>query len=188
MASLASLWLPIVLGAVSVFIASSLVHMVFRWHQSDYRPLPDEEGARTALGKQAPTPGQYVVPYCPGPAEAQAPEMQRKFNEGPVAVVRLLPNGAPAMGRMLGQWFALNLAVAFLTAYVAAHSLAAGAPALTVLRVTATVAFLAYAAGSVSEGIWMGKPWGAVSKDLLDALIYGFATALPLALLWPANA
>jgi hypothetical protein len=35
MVSLASLWLPIVLGAVFVFVASSFVHMVFKWHTPD---------------------------------------------------------------------------------------------------------------------------------------------------------
>ena len=35
--------LPAALAAVLVFIASSLVHMVLQWHNSDYRKLPDED-------------------------------------------------------------------------------------------------------------------------------------------------
>jgi len=188
MVSLASLWLPIVLAAVLVFVASSFVHMVFKWHKADYRKLPNEDDVRAVLRKAAAAPGQYTLPHCLGPKEAQAPEMQQKFVEGPVAVVRLLRNGAPAMGPMLGQWFALNLLVCLLTAYVAAHALAPGAAPLQVLRITATTGFLAYAVGGLSEAIWMGKPWAAAAKDLLDALTYGFAGALPFAFLWPGRA
>jgi len=40
---LAALWLPILLSAVIVFIASSIMHMVLPYHKSDYRQLPDED-------------------------------------------------------------------------------------------------------------------------------------------------
>ena len=46
MLTLASLWLPIVLAAVAVFVVSSLIHMVFRWHASDYRKLSNEDEVR----------------------------------------------------------------------------------------------------------------------------------------------
>ena len=42
MVSLTALWLPIVLSAVVVFIASSIIHMVFKYHNSEYGRLPDE--------------------------------------------------------------------------------------------------------------------------------------------------
>lgn len=185
MVSLASLWLPIVLGAVFVFIASSFVHMVFKWHAPDYRKLANEDEARAAIRKGAASPGQYSVPHCLGPKDMQDPEIQKRFTEGPVAMMWVLPNGMPSMGKMLGQWFALNLLVSFLIAYVAAHTLAAGAAPLHVLRVTASIGFLAYAIGSISDGIWFGKPWAAVGKDLADALIYAFAGGAAFAWLWP---
>ena len=187
MVTLASLWLPIVLGAVAVFFASSLIHMVFKWHNADYRKLPNEDGARTAIGSSI-APGQYSVPHCLGPKDMQNPEIQKRFNEGPVAMMWVLPNGMPSMGKMLGSWFALNLLVCFMTAYIAAHTLGAGTAPMQVLRVTASIGFLAYAVGSVSDGIWFGKPWAAVGKDLLDALIYGFAGGVAFAFLWPAAA
>jgi hypothetical protein len=188
MVSLASLWLPILLGAVFVFVASSFVHMVFKWHNADYRKLPNEDEVRAAVRKGGATPGQYSMPHCLGPKDAQNPEVQAKFREGPVAMLWLLPNGMPGMGRMLGQWFALNLLVSVLVAYVAANTLVNGAAPMHVLRVTASIGFLAYATGSISDGIWFGKPWAAVGKDLLDALIYGFAGGAAFAWLWPAAA
>jgi hypothetical protein len=185
MVSIASLWLPIVLGAVAVFAASSLIHMVFKWHNKDYRKHPNEDALRGMLKAE---PGQYTVPHCLGPKEMQDPAVQKKFTDGPVAMMWVLPNGMPNMGKMLGSWFALNLLVCFLTGYIAAHTLAAGAAPMLVLRVTASIGFLAYATGSISDGIWFGKPWAAVGKDLLDALIYGFAGGAVFAALWPAAA
>jgi len=43
MVSLTALWLPIVLSAVIVFVASSIMHMLLPYHRSDYRQLPDED-------------------------------------------------------------------------------------------------------------------------------------------------
>lgn len=186
MVTLTQLWLPILLSAVFVFVASALVHMVFRWHNADYRKLPNEDAVRGAMGGGL-APGQYTVPHCLGPKEMRHPEVQRKFTEGPVALMWVVPNGMPPMGRMLGQWFALNLLVAFLIAYVAANTLVTGAAAPHVLRVTASIGFLAYAVGGISDGIWFGKPWRAVGKDLLDALLYAFAGGAAFAWLWPAS-
>ena len=184
MVSLTSLWLPILLSAVFVFFASSLVHMVFKWHNADYRKHPNEDALRGVLKAE---PGQYTVPHCLGPKDMQNPEIQKKFTDGPVAMMWVLPNGMPSMGKMLGQWFALNLLVALLVAYIASNTLVTGAAPMHVLRVTASIGFLAYAIGSISDGIWFGKPWVAVSKDLLDALIYAFAGGAAFAWLWPVQ-
>lgn len=186
MLSLASLWLPWLVAAVLVFVASSLIHMVFRWHASDYRKLPDEDAVRAALKGGSLPAGQYTVPHCGDMKDMQSPEMQQKFREGPVAMLLVRAPGLPAMGPMLGQWFALNLLVSGIVACVLACTLAPGAEAHRVLHLAALIGFIAYAGGSISDGIWKGQPWGAVAKDLLDALIYGAATGGAYALLWPA--
>jgi hypothetical protein len=188
MVSLTQLWLPIALASVLVFVASSVVHMVLKWHNADYRKLPDEDALRDALRKIAPAPGQYTVPHCSEMKDLQDPAMQQKFTDGPVALITVRPNGVPAMGKALGQWFALTLAVSFVTGCIAAHALAPGAAPLQVLWVTASTGFLAYATGAIQEGVWMGRPWGSVAKYLADALIYAFAGSAAFALLWPAGA
>ena len=40
MVALTSLWLPVVVSAVLVFVASSVVHMVLGYHNTDYSKLP----------------------------------------------------------------------------------------------------------------------------------------------------
>jgi hypothetical protein len=49
MVPLTALWLPIVLSAVLVFIASSIMHAVLTYHQSDCQQIPEEDKILTAL-------------------------------------------------------------------------------------------------------------------------------------------
>ena len=99
MIGLGALWLPILLSAVLVFVASSIIHMVLPYHRSDYRQLPDEDGVRAALRSEAVAPGLYTVPYCTDPKEMGSEEMMAKFEEGPVAFVTVMESGPPAMGK-----------------------------------------------------------------------------------------
>ena len=40
MVPLTDLWLPILLSAILVFVASSVMHMLLTYHRSDYRQTP----------------------------------------------------------------------------------------------------------------------------------------------------
>jgi hypothetical protein len=118
--------------------------------------------------------------------EMQTPEMLQKLKDGPVGFLTLKASGVPNMGSSLGLWFAFNLFVAWAVACITAAALAGGgATSAKVFHTTAVVSFLTYAGGSVQNAIWMGKPWRSVSKDLLDALIYGAISGLVFSWLWP---
>lgn len=183
---IAELWLPIVVAAIAVFVASSLIHMVFKWHNSDYLGLSNEDEVRTALRATSPRPGMYSVPYCSDFKLMGTPEMQKKFTEGPVAWISVRPNGMAGMGPMLGQWFLMNLVIAALCGYIASKTLALmPSTFLGICREVGVITFLAYAGGSVANAIWMGKTWSSASKEILDALIYGTVSALAFAWLWP---
>ena len=185
MITLAQLWLAILGSAVAVFVLSSLVHMVLKWHNSDYRPLANEDEVRAAVQKTNPGPGQYVLPHCADMKRMQTPEFQQKFIDGPVGMLTLRARGAPNMGSMLGLWFLYTLGVSIFAGYLASRTLPPGAPVAAVLRLVATVAFLAYAGGAIPNGIWMGKPWRSVCKELLDGLIYAVASGIVFGCLWP---
>ena len=111
MVSLGSLWLPVLLSAVLVFIVSALVHMVLKYHNSDYTRIPDEDSIRSVLRKGAPAPAQYIIPHCAGMKQMETPEMKQKFTEGPVAVINIMPSGIPNMARPLTYWFLFSLIV-----------------------------------------------------------------------------
>ena len=183
--SLGALWLPVVLSAVLVFVLSSVIHMVLKYHNRDYRKLPNEDAVRAALRAGSPEPRQYVIPYCAEMKEMESPEMRQKFIDGPVGVLNLRRPGPPTMGPMLLQWFVYTLVVSLFVGYVAAHAIPPGASYLDVFRIVGAVGFLAYAAGQVPAAIWMGKPWAVAGKEVFDGLLYGLVTAGAFGWLWP---
>jgi len=184
MAFLAQLWLPILVSAVLVFVASTLIHMVIQWHKADYRGFGNEDAVRAAIRAADAAPGQYMIPHCAEMKNMQSPEMQKKFEEGPIAIVTLRKPGPPTMGPALGMWFAFGLAVAVIAAYIASRVLPPEASFGQVVRIVGTLSFLAYSGGSVTSGIWMGKPWPSVAREVLDGLIYGALTGATFAFFW----
>jgi hypothetical protein len=185
MITLMSLWLPVVLSAVAVFVASSVIHMVLKWHASDYRGFSNEDAVRAALRAGSAGPGIYFVPHCADMKQMATPELQAKFKEGPLAKIILRAGQAPGMGKPLVQWFVFCLVVSIFCAYLGGHVLAAGTAPAQVFRVVGTAAFMGYAFYAVPNGIWFGQPWGAVVKDIVDGLVYALVTAAVFAWLWP---
>jgi hypothetical protein len=188
MLSLSQLWLPILASAIAIFVASSLIHMVFKWHASDYNRLPNEEEVRAALRPVARAPGLYIAPHAMDSNEVKKPEVARKFTEGPVALIAIRAPGPPAMGKPLGLWFLLGLFVSAIGAYLASKMLVPGANFLAVCRPMAAIVFMSYAVGNIASGIWFAKTWTVVAKDLVDAAIYAAVAACAFATLWPAAA
>ena len=185
MVPLEQLWIPIVLSAVLVFVASSIIHMVIKWHNSDYHKLQSEDAVRAALKASSPPPGQYMIPYCSDMKEMQKPEMMQKLVEGPNAFVYVLKSGAPNMTRPLALWFVLIVVITLIAAYLASRTVPQGASFLAVCRVVSLVSFVAYTGGSISSAIWMGKPWASAIKEVADGFIYGLVTAATFGWLWP---
>ena len=118
MMTVLSLWLPILIAAVIVFIASSVIHMMLGFHKNDMRAIPDERRVADALRPFAIPPGDYAMPH--GHAKEMAtPEFIQKTKEGPVAIMTVLPNEPMAMGKSLVMWFGYSLVVGGVAAYVA---------------------------------------------------------------------
>ena len=184
MVPLAALWMPIVLSAVIVFIASSIMHMVLPYHKSDYSQLPNEDTVRATLRAANLQRGLYVMPYCTH-KDMKSPETMAKYKEGPVGFITILPSGPPAMPKFLIQWFVYCLVIGFFVAYLAAHTIAPGTNYLEVFRVVGTAAFLAYGLGLVINGIWKGQMWGNTMKEVFDGLVYSLLTAGTFGWLWP---
>ena len=46
--SILQLWIPILVGTGLAWIASGLIHMVIKYHNSDYQGVPNEEAFRSA--------------------------------------------------------------------------------------------------------------------------------------------
>jgi hypothetical protein len=185
MVSLASLWLPILLSAVAVFITSSLVHMVLRYHNTDFKRLPDEDGVMRALAPFNLAPAQYIFPAPEGPASMKDPAFIEKRTRGPAGFLNVFPKAMPGMGGPLGKWFVFSLVVTLFAAYLASRALEPGAHGADVFRFTMTTAFLAYGMSDVSNSIWYGVAWSTTLKRLFDAALYGAVTGAVFWCLWP---
>jgi len=184
MVSLSALWLPILLSTVIVFIASSIMHTVLKYHQGDYRPLPEADKLLATLRAANLTRGMYVFPFSTH-KEMKSPGAIEKYKQGPVGFMTILPSGPPAMPKFLAEWFVFCLIVSIFVAYITGRTVAPGVQYLAVFRVAGTVGFLAYGLGHLSDGIWKGQTWSATIKEVVDGLIYGLLTAGTFGWLWP---
>ena len=185
MVPLMSLWLPILLSAVIVFLASSVIHMAPLWHRTDYPKLANQEQVMDALRPLALPPGDYMMPRPAGNEEMRSPEFAEKVRRGPNIILTVLPNEAWSMGRNLGMWFLYVLAVSIFAAYVAGRALPHGAEYLAVFRFAGVAAFLAYTVALWQMSIWYRRAWSLTTKATVDGLIYALLTAGTFGWLWP---
>ena len=187
MISIPSLWLPIVLGAVLVFVSSSIIHMFLSYHNSDFKKVPDEDGAMDALRPLNIPPGDDVMPFAGGMEVMKSEAFQAKVEKGPVAFVTVLAPGAMFnMGPQLVQWFLYSLLVGVFAAYVGGRALGSGAEYLEVFRLTGTIAFACYALALPQRSIWYKQSWATTGRSMFDGLIYALLTAGAFGWLWPA--
>jgi hypothetical protein len=184
MVPLTALWLPILLAAVIVFVASSIMHMVLPYHRGDYQQLPEEDKLLAVLRAAGLKRGLYMFPFCT-PKEMKSPAMVEKYKQGPVGMMTVLPTGPIVMPKFLARWFVFCLVIGFFVAYLTGRTVPAGAHYLVVFRVAGAAAFLAYGLGHLSNGIWKGQPWAMTIKEVIDGLIYGLLTAGAFGWLWP---
>jgi hypothetical protein len=186
MTALLTLWLPILLSAVVVFVISSLIHMVFKWHNPDYRRFGNEDAVRDAIRAGNPTPGHYVMPHCGDMKQMGSEAMQKKYREGPVAHVMIAPSGVPNMGKHLGLWFLWSLVVAAVAALLVVRLLGLNHEhARAAAKLVGAVTFIAYGFGTIQESIWVARSWSSSVKHLLDAALYGVGSGFVFYFLWP---
>jgi hypothetical protein len=185
MVSLLALWLPIVLSAVILFLASWLLHMILGHHRNDLSQLPQEDAILDALRAAQVAPGDYMAPHIASPAQMRDPQFLEKKRRGPTVLLTLTAGGEFSMGKPLAQWFIYLLVVVLISAYVASRTLAAGAPYLAVFRVVGTVAFMALAMGQPQHSIWWRRRWSSTIKHMFDGLVYALLAAGVFGWLWP---
>lgn len=144
MTTLAALWLPILVSAVIVFVASSLLHMATPWHKGDYPALPEQDRIQEALRPFSIPPGDYMMPRAQSMEEMRTPEFAEKMSRGPVLVMTVMPSGPMNMTRSLGLWFVYSAVVSLFAAYIAGRALAPGTDYLQVFRFVGATAFIGY--------------------------------------------
>ena len=185
MTPLSALWLPILVSAVFVFVASSIIHMGPFWHRGDYPRLPKEDEVMNALRPFSIPPGGYMFPRPGAGADMRSPEFKAKLQQGPVAMVTVFPNGGTSMTRNLSLWFVFCLVVGLFAAYIAGEALPAGAPYLRVFQFAGATAFIGYSLALWEMSIWYQRDWSLTIKSAIDGLIFACLTAGTFGWLWP---
>jgi hypothetical protein len=184
MVSLTSLWLPILLSAVAVFIASSIIHMFLPYHRNDYKKVPSEDTVMDDLRKANLAPGDYLLPHPGGPEHMRSEEYKAKVNRGPVVMFTVM-TGFFAMGKRFTQWFLYSLVVGALAGFLAVHTCAPGATFRRVFHIVGLFAFAGYGLALWPLSIWYNRSWATTIKSNIDALIYAVVTGAVFGWLWP---
>ena len=182
MVTLGMLWLPILVSAVIVFIASNVLWMVLPfWHHKDYSNLASSDAVVASL-KDTPS-GQYMVPSMNWGKMTE--EQKSAVQRGPGGLLLLRNPMQFSMGSALTGFFLFNVVVIAIVAYVGSFSLGVGAKYPQVFRVVASAGILGYSFHTVSDSIWYGRPWSSTIKFVIDGIIYGVLIAGTFGWLWP---
>jgi hypothetical protein len=184
MVSLTALWLPILLSAVVVFVASSIIHMALPWHSKDFQKFPAEDAVLDAVRPFKLAPGEYVAPLPASMAQMNSPEFKAKVERGPRIMLAVM-SASSSMGRSLALWFVYGIVIATFAAYVTGLTLGAGADYMAVFRIASTVSFAAYALALWQNVIWYSRGLGYTVRTTIDGLVYGLLTGGVFGWLWP---
>ncbi|NUO63531.1 MAG: hypothetical protein HOQ11_15105 [Gemmatimonadaceae bacterium] len=185
MTPLASLWLPILVAPVIVFVVSSVIHMASPWHKGDFPRYADEDRVLDALRPLNIPPGDYFMPRAGGMEELRTPAFVEKLKRGPFVLMTVMPNGPMNMGRSLAMWFVYLVVVCLFAGYVAGRALPPGTVYLQVFRFVGATAFLGFAAALWQMSIWYRRAWTTTIKATVDGLIYALLAAGTFGWLWP---
>jgi len=185
MVQVTSLWLPILVSAAVVFVASSVIHMLLGYHRADYGLLPGEDDVQAALRKFNLPTGDFELPHPQSPKDASSQAFREKLDKGPVVIMTVMANGGPSMARTLALWFLYCVVVGLVVAYLAGLALPAGAAYRPVFRFVSTAAFAGYALGLWQMSIWYNRSWATTIRTSVDGLVYALLTAGTFGWLWP---
>lgn len=184
MITIGALWLPILLSAVFVFVASSIIHMFLGYHWNDLRAPAQQDAILDAVRSLNVQPGDYAMPKPDSMKQFNSPEFRAKLENGSM-VLMTVARGSMKMGKMLGQWFVYLLIVSLFCAYIAGRELPPGAQYLSVFRLVGFAAFMAYSMALPQAAIWYHRNWRMTLVTMFDGLVFGLLTGGTFGWLWP---
>ena len=185
MTPLASLWLPVLVAAVLVFVASSIIHMATPWHHGDFSSMPQQARVMDALRSFDIAPGDYVLPRPANRQEMASQEFTELARKGPMVTMTVMPPGGVVIAKNLMMWFVYCLVVGACAGYIAGAALPADAASKKVFQLVGASAFVGYALAHWKATIWYRRSWLTSLKSTIDGFVYGVVTAAAFVWLWP---
>ena len=186
MVTVTALWLPILVSAILVFVASSILHMVLPFHRGDLKKVPQEDDMLDALRRFNLPPGDYGAPMAGSMAAMHDPQFIEKMKRGPLVLMTVSAGGSGSMTKNLVQWFLYSLLVGTFAAVIASDSLMRGADYWDVCNFVAVTAFMGYSLALLQQSIWGRRSWVTTAKTMFDGAIYAVITGEVFAWLWPS--
>jgi hypothetical protein len=182
-----TLVLPLIVSAILVFVASSIIHMVLPYHRNDVLRMPAEKEAEflETLRRLNLSPGDYAAPHAGSMAGMKDPAFVAKMSKGPLVFMTAAPGMAPAMGKNLAQWFVYIIVVNCFAGCFAARVLSIGSSYDAVFCFIGATAFMGYAMALPQHSIWYRRNWLTTAKSMFDGLVYASLTAGVFGWLWP---
>ena len=175
------LWMPIVLSAVGVWVASAVIWMALPHHKKDHDKLPDEGAFIAALKSLNIPPGNYGYPYFGDRSQCNTPEAKKAFQEGPLGMLCAWKPGM-GMGKSMVLTFMVYLVISTLIGYLCWHVFRHGAPLpaqhsfADVMQISGTAGVLAYSFAFLPSGIWFQTKPRALAMCVIDGVVYGLLT------------
>lgn len=178
---LVNLWMPILVSAVLVFLASFVTHMVLPLHKGEFKKLPNEDAVMDVLSSVP--AGRYMMPCPETMGDWKSPEFEAKMDKGPNGMITVWA-GKTNMGQNLLWTFLFYILVGVFVAYISWHSFGSEKTEyLERFRIAGAVAFASHGLGWMSFITWYKA--NAFWPNFVDALIYALVTAGTFAWLWP---
>ncbi len=185
MVSALSLWMPILLSAVFVFVASSIIHMALGYHAGDVKAVPRQDDVMAALRPFKLEPGDYCLPRPGSMKELGSEAHKARVALGPNLIFTVMPPDASFMGMTLLKWFVYGIVVAFVAAYVTGIAYGPGAAYPQIFRMAGTVGFACYAMALPQHSIWYRRSWRTTLISMADGFLYGCLIGGTFGWLWP---
>jgi hypothetical protein len=179
-----SLWLPIVVSGVALFLASWMAWMVLPHHKSEWQKLPNEGAVTDLLRSSSVSPGQYMFPFAASKEEWGTEAFKRRTEQGPNGTLTIWKS-RPNMGVNMLCTLLFFIIANFVIGYLTGIALDPGEPFLKVFRFAGTAGILTYGTANILNGIWFGRKMVA---DIIDGIGYGLITGLIFAAMWPGPA
>jgi hypothetical protein len=182
---LSQLWLPILVSAAAVWVASAIVWMALPHHKKDWSPMPDEAAFYQAFDSLKFPPGNYGFPDMKDKARCKDPEVKRRWEAGEMGLLSIW--GKVSMGRNMVVTFVVYLVISLFVGYIAQLALAnkPGAGFKDVFQVAGAAGVLGYAFGHIPGSVWFAAYPRAIAMCVIDGIAYGLITGLVFAAMWP---
>ncbi|QDU86905.1 hypothetical protein Pla175_02590 [Pirellulimonas nuda] len=176
--SVFDLWLPIVVGAAAVHIASTLAWTALPHHVPEWRPLPGEGELIAVLKKIAAPAGQYVFPHPKDPH----PDQQAPDPNAPCQGNLIVYDKPVSMGAAIGKTLAFFFVATFVIGYLASLGLSPASTKLDVFRFVFVAGLLTHVAARFPGAFWFKRK---TLLDSIDGTVYALLTAGAFVWLWP---